>query len=253
MSSIPQMASVRHHDHGLPLSETWTVEDVGPALISFKNSWELFIESLLREWKTLNIVSALLLSAILSMLQNQEMAYDPSVRTLALVSLTCALMSLIYGCMYIIQSTILKSMYKTTSWVQETQRTLWSTWVMLALPGVWLAWCIVHSPFLFSVPPLLTPHMCRSMIFFIASILAFVWRSGSTADPSTPSSLGPDAAIGPRVLVSVFFILGTAYVGAIVKTLQECGRMNDATGETEMARETRDDIGDGRDGGGEGA
>ncbi|KAI6103107.1 hypothetical protein EDD16DRAFT_1494349 [Pisolithus croceorrhizus] len=226
------MASVRHHDHGLPLSETWTVEDVGPALISFKNSWELFIESLLREWKTLNIVSALLLSAILSMLQNQEMAYDPSVRTLALVSLTCALMSLIYGCMYIIQSTILKSMYKTTSWVQETQRTLWSTWVMLALPGVWLAW---------------------SMIFFIASILAFVWRSGSTADPSTPSSLGPDAAIGPRVLVSVFFILGTAYVGAIVKTLQECGRMNDATGETEMARETRDDIGDGRDGGGEGA
>ncbi|KAI6096729.1 hypothetical protein F5141DRAFT_560957 [Pisolithus sp. B1] len=62
MSSIPQMASVRHHDHGLPLSETWTVEDVGPALISFKNSWELFIESLLREWKMLNIVSALLLS-----------------------------------------------------------------------------------------------------------------------------------------------------------------------------------------------
>jgi hypothetical protein len=28
----------------------------------FRRSWELFVESLLREWKTLNVVSALLLS-----------------------------------------------------------------------------------------------------------------------------------------------------------------------------------------------
>ncbi|KAI6119220.1 hypothetical protein EV401DRAFT_1861765 [Pisolithus croceorrhizus] len=233
MSPIPQTTGVRHHDHGLPLSEDWTTANVGPALVRFKNSWELFIDSLLREWKTLNIVSALLLSAILSMFQNQEMAYDPLVRTTALLSLTCALMSLLYGCVYIVRFATMKSMYKATRWAQETQRTttfiLWNVWVMLALPGVWLAWCV-------------------SMIFFIASILAFVWRSGSTTDPAIPSSLGPSAAIGPRVFVSAFFILGIIYFGAIVKTLQGYGRVNSGTGETETARETTDAIREVRDG-----
>lgn len=222
MSPIPQTTGVYHHDHGLPFSEDWNTTNVGPALVRFKNSWELFIDSLLREWKTLNIVSALLLSAILSMFQNQEMAYDPLVRTTALLSLTCALMSLLYGCVYIVRFATMKSMYKATRWAQETQRTttfiLWNVWVMLALPGVWLAW---------------------SMIFFIASILAFVWRSGSTTDPTTPSPLSPSAAIGPRVLVSVFFILGIIYFGAIVKTLQGYGRVNSGTGETETVRDRK--------------
>lgn len=45
-----------------PFSEDWSPPAVSPALARFKNSWEAFIDSLLREWKTLNIVSALLLS-----------------------------------------------------------------------------------------------------------------------------------------------------------------------------------------------
>ncbi|KAI5996536.1 hypothetical protein F5J12DRAFT_852910 [Pisolithus orientalis] len=231
MSPIPQTPNVYHHDHGLPFSDDWTTANVGPALVRFKSSWESFIDSLLREWKTLNIVSALLLSAILSMFQNQEMSYDPLVRTTALLSLTCALMSLLYGCVYIIRFATMKSMYKATRWAQETQRTttfiLWNVWVMLALPGIWLAW---------------------SMIFFIVSILAFVWHSGSTTDPATPSPLSPNAAIGPRVLISAFFFLGLVYFCAIVKTLQGYGRVSGTTRDTEMARETRDAIREGRDG-----
>ncbi|KAI6103112.1 hypothetical protein EDD16DRAFT_1644336 [Pisolithus croceorrhizus] len=203
------------------------ITNVGPALIRFKISWESFIDSLLREWKTLNIVSALLLSAILSMFQNQEMAYDPLVRMTALLSLTCALWSLVYGCIYIVQSAMVKSMYKATRWTQEIQKTatftLWNVQIMLALPGVWLAW---------------------SMIFFIASILAFVWRSGSKKNPSTPSPLGPDAEIGPRVFISVLFILGIAYFGTILNTLQEYGRVSGAAEGVDM--ETMDAIGEGR-------
>jgi hypothetical protein len=45
-----------------PFSEDWSPPAVSPALARFKSSWEAFIDSLLREWKTLNIVSALLLS-----------------------------------------------------------------------------------------------------------------------------------------------------------------------------------------------
>ncbi|KAI6096726.1 hypothetical protein F5141DRAFT_560834 [Pisolithus sp. B1] len=230
MSPILGTNSVRDHDHGLSLSEDRTTTNGGPALVRFGRLWMLFIDSLLREWETLNIVSALLLSAVLSMFQNQEMAYDPVVRTLALASLACALMSLVYGCIYIIQSTMMKSMYKATRWAQETQTTtiftLWNVGIMLALPGVWSAW---------------------SMIFFITSILAFVWRSGSTTDLSTPSALSPNAAIGPRVLVSALFILGFAYLVAIMKTFQEYGRVNGMTGGTQIARETRDVIGEGRD------
>lgn len=46
----------------LPFPDDWTPSLVSPALIRFKHSWEAFIDSILREWKTLNVVSALLLS-----------------------------------------------------------------------------------------------------------------------------------------------------------------------------------------------
>lgn len=48
----------------LPFPEDWTPPLVSPALVRFKHSWEAFIDSLLREWKTLNVVSALLLSSV---------------------------------------------------------------------------------------------------------------------------------------------------------------------------------------------
>lgn len=48
----------------LPFPDEWTPPHVSPALIRFKNSWETFVDSLVREWKTLNVVSALLLSYV---------------------------------------------------------------------------------------------------------------------------------------------------------------------------------------------
>jgi len=46
----------------LPFSEDWSHPVVSPAIARSKHSWEMFIDSLLREWQTLNLVSALLLS-----------------------------------------------------------------------------------------------------------------------------------------------------------------------------------------------
>jgi hypothetical protein len=37
---------------------------LSPALLTFKRSWEEFVDSLMREWKTLNVVSVLLLSCV---------------------------------------------------------------------------------------------------------------------------------------------------------------------------------------------
>ncbi len=45
---------------GIPYPEEWTPPVVSPALARFKISWENFVDTLLREWKTFNLVSALL-------------------------------------------------------------------------------------------------------------------------------------------------------------------------------------------------
>ena len=47
---------------GIPFPEEWTPPVVSPALARFKLSWEQFVDSLMREWKTFNLVSALLLA-----------------------------------------------------------------------------------------------------------------------------------------------------------------------------------------------
>ena len=121
----------------LPFPEDWTPPAVSPALARFKNSWEEFIDSLLREWKTLNLVSALFCSsvipplnesdcctdalrssAIVTMFQVPEMAYDPVTRTAALVSLVCALMSLAFGCLFIIRFGTMRSMHRASTWAE---------------------------------------------------------------------------------------------------------------------------------------
>ena len=134
-SPIPPGAHY-HPASALPFPDEWTNTNVSPALVRFKQSWEAFIDSLLREWKTLNLVSALLHSsvslshlgflilitsndrAILSMFQSQVMANDPVIRTAALLSLTSALMSLSYGCIYIVRFGTMRSMYKAARWAE---------------------------------------------------------------------------------------------------------------------------------------
>lgn len=48
----------------LPFPEEWNPPTVSPALARFKHSWEQFVDSLMREWKTLNLVSALLCTSV---------------------------------------------------------------------------------------------------------------------------------------------------------------------------------------------
>ncbi|KAF9074689.1 hypothetical protein BDP27DRAFT_1316661 [Rhodocollybia butyracea] len=191
----------------LPFPNEWsTTPFVSPALVRFKLSWETFIDSLMREWKTLNVVSALLLSAILTIFQINNAATDPITRTAALLSLVCAIMSLSYGCMYIVRFGTMRSMYRASIWAEEAQKTetlvWWNVWVLLGMPAVWMAW---------------------SMIFFIASILSFVWRTDAQSDPDDWPPLSDQAALGPRVAITVVFGIGMMYFALIVKTLSSYG------------------------------
>lgn len=51
---------LRHGGSAFPFPVDWNPPAVSPALARFKHSWEQFVDSLLREWKTLNLVSVLL-------------------------------------------------------------------------------------------------------------------------------------------------------------------------------------------------
>ncbi|KAJ6472660.1 hypothetical protein DFH09DRAFT_953981 [Mycena vulgaris] len=174
------------------------------SLLNFRSSWEAFINSLMREWKTLNIISVLLLSAILTMLQLEGAAH-PLIRTSALCSLICALMSLLYGCMYIIRFGTMRKLHKASGFATEAQKDTasiwWNVWVLLAMPATWLAW---------------------SIIMFLICIMSFIWLSGIELN-SNSFWVSPQAALGLRIGLTVVFSLALMYFVLIVKTFHRYG------------------------------
>ncbi|KAF5333183.1 hypothetical protein D9611_002805 [Ephemerocybe angulata] len=137
----------------------------------FKVSWAGLIDTFLKEWKILNLVSVLLLSAIISLLQIEAGLRDPFVHYPALCSLACALMAALYACGYILRFNLMRVPHKALRWAKDTQdegiNKWWNIWVMLALPGLWFIW---------------------SLLFFIFSVVAFICRGDLESPYSRPSS-----------------------------------------------------------------
>ncbi|KAF8805054.1 hypothetical protein BYT27DRAFT_7193587 [Phlegmacium glaucopus] len=180
-----------------------------PRYDNLSSSWGAFIDSLIKEWKTLNIISVLLLSAILTILQIQSAANDPVTRYTALLSMICALMSLLYGCIYIIRFGTMRSTCKAAEFAHEAQKTttgiFWNVWVLLAMPAIWLAW---------------------SMIFFVVAIMAFVWRTG-TIDDVNQTPITSHDALAPRIILTIVLSLGLVYLILIAGTFRRYGTMMD--------------------------
>ncbi|KAF8509637.1 hypothetical protein JB92DRAFT_2729700 [Gautieria morchelliformis] len=204
-----------------PADHEWVAPNVSPALIRFKESWENFVESVLKEWKTLNVVSALLMTAILTILQIIGESTTAVIRTSAFLSLICALMSLLYGCVYILRFGTMRSMYRASKWAEDAHLAtsfLWNVWVLLAMPAVWIAW---------------------SMLFFCICIIGLVWDqpfSPTSSSPAVPtvstqtsrvlavSSSGTDhGALAPRIVISFTFVLGLVYFILVVRTFRRWG------------------------------
>ncbi|KAH6916445.1 hypothetical protein BKA70DRAFT_1068372, partial [Coprinopsis sp. MPI-PUGE-AT-0042] len=170
-----------------------------PAYESLKRTWEGFIDSVMREWKTFNIISVLLLSAILTILQIDAAAKDAVTRYTALASLICALMSLLYGCMYIIRFGTMRKPYKAAEWALEAKKSgtsiFWNVWVLLAMPAVWLSW---------------------SLILYICCIMSFVWRT--TTFEADPFPLSTAQLLAIRILITSLLLLGIIYGSLIIAT-----------------------------------
>ncbi|KIJ40024.1 hypothetical protein M422DRAFT_174253, partial [Sphaerobolus stellatus SS14] len=192
---------------GLPYSiSVYNLQDDRySSIVNLRRNWDSFIDSVLREWKTCNVISVLLLSAILTILQIESAADDPLTRYSALTSLICALMSLLYGGVYIICFSRMKRTHKAAVWAEEAQRSKtslwWNVWVLLAMPTVWLAW---------------------SLISYLICIMAFVWRTGTANEPTSPP-LSSESALVPRIIISSILTVGLIYFGFIISTLRRYG------------------------------
>ncbi|KZO93793.1 hypothetical protein CALVIDRAFT_600508 [Calocera viscosa TUFC12733] len=168
-------------------------------LREFKDSWEDFVDHVIKEWKTLNLVSALLLTAILTLFQI-DVSNEPVTHTCGLLSLVCALLSLIFGCMYIVRFSTMRTMNKAARWAQAAQASqtnpVWNVWIFLAFPSVWLAW---------------------SLVFFVASILAYTWTSDPIVPPEYLRSPGSWVS---RAFISFVVLLGLLGLCGVISTFR---------------------------------
>lgn len=167
--------------------------------------WRGFVDSLLQEWQTLNIISALLVPGILTIFQINGATNDPVTRYLAFWSLISALMSLLYGCLFIIQFSQMKKTTIGIEWMTEALeqydvKQFWALDVMLALPAIWLAW---------------------SILAFIVCIMTFLWRAGPVPPESfnSPTSM----VLGFRIFVSSVLGVGFAYTASVFYTFRRYG------------------------------
>ncbi|KAJ7738783.1 hypothetical protein B0H16DRAFT_1891250 [Mycena metata] len=203
------VANAHQWKDGTPgsLMTMWLPEEaaLSPNLHNFRHSWEAFIDSLMREWKTQNVVSALMLSAILTVLQIDGAASDPITRTTALLSLISALVSLLFGSMYIMRFGGMRKMYKAASWAEEAQKgstsMLWNVWILLAMPAIWLIW---------------------SILLFVTCIMAFTWRTGAIGEP-VQTALSHNIAQGLRIGVSALLAVAFIYFLLVVNTFRKYG------------------------------
>ena len=74
---------------------------------------------------------------------------------------------------------------------------------------------------------------CRSIFFFIISIMAFVWRTGTIEDASQTPLISHDA-LAPRIIVTCLFSLGLVYLIFIRFTFQRYGSTMDRAWRTRV-------------------
>ncbi|KAH6887207.1 hypothetical protein BKA70DRAFT_1122979 [Coprinopsis sp. MPI-PUGE-AT-0042] len=164
-----------------------------PAYESLKRTWEGFIDSVMREWKTFNIISG-----NLTILEIYAAAKDALTRYTALASLICALMSLLYGCMYIIRFGTMRKPYKAAVWALEAKKSgmsiFWNVWV----------------------------PMYRSLILYIYCITSFLWRT--TTFEAEPYPLSRSQLLAIRILITSLLLLGIIYGSLIIATFARYGR-----------------------------
>ncbi|KAJ3576866.1 hypothetical protein NP233_g140 [Leucocoprinus birnbaumii] len=174
------------------------------------------LTTLLREWKTLRVLSSIIFASVLAMLQIERVEEDSIVST-------PAYFSLLFGVMSAISATILdlyfqcgKSSPGIIAWVHSLRNIsepmrLDDDSVVLALPAISTAW---------------------STLLFIISIIAFTFEGYSGHADGTPVDtvhhiLSPSASLSFRILLFIAMIIGIGYLVMLMRTLRKISRAQD--------------------------
>ena len=173
---------------------------------------------------------------------------------MALLSLISALMSLIFGCIYILRFSAMRTMRKAAKWAEvgfaSTERaghhlTLSQRKRKSPRPissGMFGS----SSPYPHAGSPG-TDHpltswsddnpfsVCRSVIFFCVTVICFIWTSGDSetldapvtppADSASPNPGGnykptPGVTLCLRVVETLFFVVGVVYFVMVIRTFR---------------------------------
>ncbi|KAF5383586.1 hypothetical protein D9615_003707 [Tricholomella constricta] len=160
-----------------------------PSVIKLKEDWTRYIDSRIVEWRVAATTACVFVAASPTIFQIPDASNDPITRSIAFLALCRALSGIIYGPIFPIyfRGSRTKTAHFAMLWSQEAKESeksiFWGPWVMLSLPGVATGW---------------------ATIFFLLAIFSFIWRTGSTADPSD----WPDATPGrPPMSVDLALVL----------------------------------------------
>jgi len=217
-NSVLEISAAQSGDSGQtlrfpgPLTSFHSRDAPMPLHEDLKHAWDSFIDSLMQEWRMLNVISILVLSAIVAILQIQSAVDDPFTRFSGLLSLICVFISVAYGCVYSIRFDTIRETRKAVEWTCEARNAksskFWNVSILLAMPLIWLAW---------------------SILIYLVCFLSFVWRTGTTPSSQSSPTVTAHDILGPRITISVIIAVALTCFILILTTFRKYGNaMDDA-------------------------
>ncbi|KAJ7664196.1 hypothetical protein B0H17DRAFT_302835 [Mycena rosella] len=99
----------------------------------------------IKEWAQMRSVAGILFSVLFTILQISSASYDPMVRTVVQLSIVCLFFGAVYACILLMKFGKLEAEGAARVWIHQTipvlpRNTFWNTWIMLAMPLVWIIW-----------------------------------------------------------------------------------------------------------------
>ncbi|KAF9460503.1 hypothetical protein BDZ94DRAFT_893729 [Collybia nuda] len=192
-----------------------------------EGAWVGYLDSRIIEWKIFTTTACVFVAASPTIFQIPEANDDPITRSIAFLALCRALAGIVYGPIYLIffKRRHARTLQYARSWCTNARKSgiflHWSPWILLSLPAV---------------------STCWAFIFYLLAIFSFIWRTGSTRDPSPTSATNPNyhpmafsLALALRVAITTVTIIDLGCVALIWKTLRGHGSVT-SNEHTEAAR-----------------
>ncbi|TFK36344.1 hypothetical protein BDQ12DRAFT_686767 [Crucibulum laeve] len=167
-----------------------------------RQRWKIFTATIVEEWKSIRVLSTMVLGAVLAMFQIPSVNQDPVIRSAAYFSLICVMTSTFHSTVEIIHFSSWDDERVVENWLQEIQGydffSLWNTWILLSIPAVWAIW---------------------GGLSFIISVILLLWRSSPISSPSIDVS-SQYAPLGIRLVLSTIMLMSIVHILLIYFTLR---------------------------------